>query len=238
MFVAIFLPITISAGFWQLQRATEKEQILASQQAMQEAPRQDFSNLSMAEEHQYRRVTVSGERKLEQVFLVDNKVRSGRIGYEILFPLQVVVAQENYWLIVNRGWIGAGLDRSVLPAIPPLDTELQLTGHLYQALGKPLVLAEEVWSPGVSPLRIQHFDQDKMTKYLKGKVYPYVLRLAESPFPELKIGWPIVNVQPEKHTAYAVQWFAMALALLMLTVFANSNISAWFRGRSAGKTNE
>ena len=34
--------------------------------------------------------------------------------------------------------------------------------------------------------------------------------------PQTQEYWPLVNARPEKHTAYAFQWFAMALVLLLL----------------------
>ena len=38
-----------------------------------------------------------------------------------------------------------------------------------------------------------------------------------------------VAVQPEKHTAYAVQWFVMAAVLLVMTLIANSNVGSWIK---------
>jgi len=38
-------------------------------------------------------------------------------------------------------------------------------------------------------------------------------------------------VQPSKHTGYAVQWFAMALVLLIMAVIANSNLADWLKQR-------
>jgi cytochrome oxidase assembly protein ShyY1 len=40
-------------------------------------------------------------------------------------------------------------------------------------------------------------------------------------------------VQPAKHTGYAVQWFVMALVLLLMTLIANSNLAEWLKQRSA-----
>ena len=257
-FTLFFLPVTLTAGFWQLHRAEEKREILAAQSALHANAPVAFSSVgngdnlkggnksAVSAEHsasalaqRYLRVTASGELHPQQVFLIDNRVHGGRPGYEVLVPLKVVMdGGEAFWLMVNRGWIAGGLDRSQLPAIPPLGKTPTFSGYLYQPFGKHLVLADDIWTPGVSPLVIQHFDHDKLEHYLGAKVYPYSLRLEESPSRELKTRWIIVNVQPEKHTAYAVQWFAMAFALVILTVFANSNISTRFARNSAAKPDE
>lgn len=258
-FTLFFLPVTLSAGFWQLHRAEEKREILSAQSTLHanapiafagvgngdDSTGADSSSVHSPEHNErtlaqrYLRVTATGEVHPQQVFLIDNRIHGGRPGYEVLIPLKVVMdGGESLWLMVNRGWLGGGLDRSQLPAIPPLAESPTFSGYLYQPFGKHLVLADDVWAAGVSPLVIQHFDHDKLEHYLGGKVYPYSLRLEESHNRELKNNWIIVNVQPEKHTAYAVQWFAMAFALVILTVFANSNISTRFARNSAAKLDE
>jgi len=257
-FTLFFLPVTLSAGFWQLHRAEEKREILADQSALHANAPVAFASVGNGDEltegnkpaassehsdsplaQRYLRVTASGEIHPQQVFLIDNRVHGGRPGYEVLVPLKVVMdGGEAFWLMVNRGWLAGGLDRSQLPAIPSLGEASTFSGYLYQPFGKHLMLADDIWTPGVSPLVIQHFDRDKLERYLGAKVYPYSLRLEESPNRELKVRWIIVNVQPEKHTAYAVQWFAMAFALVILTVFANSNISTRFARNSAAKLDE
>lgn len=254
-FTLFFLPVTLSAGFWQLHRAEEKREILAAQSALQTRPPVAFasvgnSNVGNVEDssveqgggplaQRYLRVTATGEIHPRQVFLLDNRIYAGRPGYEVLVPLKVVMdGGDVFWLMVNRGWLAGGPDRSQLPVIPPLDETSRFSGYLYQSPGKHLLLADDVWLPGVSPLVIQHFDREKLEHYLGAKVYPYSLRLEESLNRELKTHWIIVNVQPEKHTAYAVQWFAMAFALVVLTVFANSNIGSRFVGNTAPKSDK
>ncbi|OUS13974.1 hypothetical protein A9Q89_00425 [Gammaproteobacteria bacterium 53_120_T64] len=243
-FTVFFLPVTLSAGFWQLHRAEEKTDILAAQGALRNKPPVMFTSLqsrfdapsddggeSLAQ--RYLRVIAEGDIHPQQVFLIDNRVQGGRPGYEVLLPMQVrLVSGEMGWLMINRGWIAGGLDRSQLPAIPAMLEGSKVLGYLYKPLAEPLLLAADIWAANQSPLVIQHFDQAKLESYLGASVYPYMLRLEESHPGSLRVDWLIVSAQPEKHTAYAVQWFSMALALLILTVFANSNIATYFSGRS------
>mgnify|MGYP000143624448 CR=1 FL=1 len=61
----------------------------------------------------------------------------------------------------------------------------------------------------------------------------YQLRLDQDSPGALQTGWAAVSVQPAKHTGYAVQWFVMALVLLLMTLIANSNLVEWLKQRSA-----
>ncbi|OUS10968.1 hypothetical protein A9Q90_00220 [Gammaproteobacteria bacterium 54_18_T64] len=244
-FTVFFLPVTLSAGFWQLHRAEEKREILAAQGALHNKPPVLFSSLRSGLEElndgsdghlaqRYLRVIADGELHPQQVFLIDNRVQGGRPGYEVLLAMKVVLATgEATWLMVNRGWLAGGLDRSQLPTIPAMLGGEKVSGYLYKPLAEPLLLAADIWAANVSPLVIQHFDQTKLEHYLGASVYPYMLRLEESHPGSLRVDWLIVSAQPEKHTAYAVQWFTMALALVILTLFANSNVAIYFVRRSA-----
>jgi len=249
-FTLFFLPLTLSAGFWQLHRADEKREILAAQGALYNKPPLMFSSLRSGFEvskdgddthraQRYLRVIAEGEMHPQQVFLLDNRVQGGRPGYEVLLPMKVVLGTgETTWLMVNRGWLAGGLDRSQLPTLPAMLEASRVSGYLYKPLGEPLLLAEDVWAANETPLVIQHFDQTKLEHYLGASVYPYMLRLEESHPASLRVDWIIVSAQPEKHTAYAVQWFTMALALVILTLFANSNIATYFTRRPAQTEDE
>ena len=57
--------------------------------------------------------------------------------------------------------------------------------------------------------------------------YAYQLRLDRDSPGALQTGWPTVAVQPEKHTAYAVQWFTMAAVLVIMAISAMSNLTSW-----------
>ena len=70
-----------------------------------------------------------------------------------------------------------------------------------------------------------------MAAMLDTMLYPYSVRLdADSPG-ALTVDWPLVNMAPEKHRAYAVQWFCMALALLLIFLWRSSNVGAWLKQR-------
>ena len=47
---------------------------------------------------------------------------------------------------------------------------------------------------------------------------PFEVRLEPGPA-SYRVDWPIVSMSPSKHVGYAVQWFALAAALLGLFIY-------------------
>ena len=229
LFTLVFLPVTIVLGFWQLGRAEEKRLIEAEFQGREVAARVDLDGLDRGVDHQYRRVLARGSFDLDHLILLDNRVRQGRPGYEVITPFQL--AASGRWVLVNRGWIPAGASRDQLPAVPPIAGEVTLSGYLYQSPGKPFTLGAEQWRARW-PQRLQNLDIPAVSAHLGLDLSPWTLRLDEGSPGALRVGWEVINVQPEKHTAYAVQWFGLAVALVVLALFANSNLGALMRRRS------
>ena len=126
-------PLLVVLGFWQLDRADEKQRILDQYNTNQQAPPAMVSDLMGDSNLQYRSAWLVGELDSQRRLILDNRVKNGRPGYEILEALSIVGLGQK--VLVNRGWVPASLDRNQLPEIPPLLGSNQLRGALYQTLG-------------------------------------------------------------------------------------------------------
>lgn len=223
VFVAIFLPLTIGLGFWQLSRGAEKQALLEESLLRQQAAAVALETVDVTASNQYRPVVATGRFDNQHPILLDNRVRRGQPGYEVITPFQL--SASGAWVLVNRGWIEAMPSRDRLPAIAVVDGLVTLRGYLYSSPGKPFTLGDEQWR-NTWPQVVQNLELPLVAEKLGVAVAPATLRLQEDSPAAFQVGWEVVNVQPQKHVAYAVQWFAMALALAILAIFANSNLSA------------
>ena len=229
LFVLFFLPVTVSLAFWQVDRAEEKNNLLSIYKGRAEAAPISLSLVKSSyaqsgnqiESPDYVRVNIDGKYDNQSTLLLDNRVSNGRPGYDVISPFKAVNGQ---WILVNRGWIAADLDRRILPEIPIITAPVSINGYLYRSPGKQIMLGDDPWVKGESPVVIQSLDPEIISKKLGTKFYDFSLRLNASEIGALKTGWPVVNVQPRKHTGYAFQWSALALALIVLAIFANSNL--------------
>ncbi len=216
LFIFSFIALFIGLGTWQLKRAQQKEIILANFHArMTQSPliATDLTATASPADKRFYRVTLTGHFDNAHTFLLDNKTFQRQIGYEIytLFTAQGVVAP----ILVDRGFIPLGASRNHLPLIKPITGRVTITGMLntppaYAALG---AMYEEK-KPLTWPLRVQFIELKPLQTLLpqKENFYPYILLLTPQD--------PVI-MGPEKHKGYAVQWFALALTLLILFVVLN-----------------
>ena len=103
-------PLLVVLGFWQLDRADEKQRILDQYNTNQQAPPAMVSDLMGDSNLQYRSAWLVGELDSQRRLILDNRVKNGRPGYEILEALSVVGLGQK--VLVNRGWVPASLDRN------------------------------------------------------------------------------------------------------------------------------
>ncbi len=210
--VLFFLPVLLRLGFWQLERAEEKQQLLTVYQQQRELPAVPLNELPEEKRNVYRSVTMTGYYDAKQYWLLDNQPRSGKVGYEVVMPL--IVGERR--VLINRGWIEAAKTRDQLPKI---DTPLQqvvVNGYLYPMQTNAVIKHSESDLTVDWPKRVLQLDVQAASVALQAKVDPLLLRLDDDSPSALLTEWPVINTQPEKHQGYAVQWFAMALALICL----------------------
>jgi surfeit locus 1 family protein len=234
---AVLLPMLLSLSWWQLQRADEKAAISAQWQQRQQEPARPLLEIdsTQAQDLAYLPVALRGEFVQDHYFLLDNRIHKGKFGYEVLAIM--LLADSQRAVLVNRGWIAGDPSRQSLPDIDNIGGQQTVLGHIYVPPGAPYLLGESSPEPGW-PKRVQAVEMDKLQMAFStvspATLFPYTVRIEPNSNNALTVGWQVVNTSPEKHTAYAVQWFAMAAALLILFVLRSSNI--WqLVTRSTGK---
>lgn len=211
-------------GFWQLRRADEKQALLDAQYAAQMSVALDLNQRIPGEPEleaiRYRKATLQGHYDDAHQLLLDNQVHDGRPGYLVFTPF--LPANGQAAVLVNRGWLPLGRDRRVVPDLS-IDTPVeQLRGRINRFPDVGIRLAGG-GTPGEGwPVRTQYVDLAALGVKFGYALAPFQLELdADQPAGYLR-DWRInVVIPPEKHRAYAVQWFGLALTLSTL-MFWNS----------------
>ncbi len=213
----LMLPVLLRLGFWQLGREEEKRALLAVYDSRQVEPPAPLTSLDLSSDLQYRQVEFSGQPDNEHIFLLDNRIYQGRVGYEVL---QAVTSDSGMTVFINRGWVPQGATREELPQIAALPARMQVRGTVYVPVGEAVILSEELMAPGW-PKVIQELNTLAMQRAaeLQGPLFPHTVRVAEGVDGALVRHWPVINLSPEMHRGYAVQWFAMATMLTLLYLY-------------------
>lgn len=218
--VLLMCALLLSLGFWQLDRAQQKRVLQQAYDSRRDdAPMQIRDDAAAAPAWRYRRAQATGEYLADRQFLLDNRVHQGRVGYHVLTPLRL--QRSGVVLLVNRGWVPQGATRADLPALPAPQTEVRIEGLIDFPPDKVFALGEgEDRDPGW-PKVLQRVRPDLQAQQLGARLLPLVLLLGpEQPHGFVRDWNPIV-MGPERHVGYAVQWFALAAALMILYILAH-----------------
>ena len=215
------LPLLIALGIWQLGRSEEKRVFL--EQQGQELASSEIIQLSKASEDnvdrlRYKKVQATGHYDQAHQFLIDNQISAGKAGYFVLTPF--VLQGEAKAVLVNRGWVPLNQQRSILPDLQIGSEQTQVTGRINQfpSVGIKLAGAEiptEGW-----PSVVQVVDSSVLAKKLGYSIFPFQIELDKDQPEGFKREWQTTTMMlPEQHTAYAIQWFALALTLTILFIW-------------------
>ncbi len=206
-----------SLGLWQLHRAQEKQAYLEEMaDRAHVAPVALPSALNDPEAWRYRRVLAEGRYDASMQFLLDNQVLDGRVGYRVLTPLRLEGRPEA--VLVDRGWVPAAADRRILPEVSVASRWRRLVGVVYVPYGEGFRIGPVTDEPVGWPRRIQYLDFEALAQMLPYPLAPYVLRLDGTEPDGFVRRWPTAPFSPQRHLGYAVQWFALAAAVLAIAL--------------------
>lgn len=214
----VFL-ILIKLGFWQIDRALEKEQRqqriseLSQRQALSLAQLLTLSGLQDGINDLP--IQLKGDFVGDKVFLLDNQPNKGRLGYRVY----QIIESNGDAILVNLGWVQGSIDRNILPEISPITGQHTITGNVREVEVGIQLQAQNLTNPSW-PLRVQQIELDKFSQLIDKKLLPFVVYLDKKETIGYIKNWQPIVMPPEKHRAYAFQWFSLALAWISLMVWA------------------
>ncbi|MCH9690521.1 MAG: SURF1 family protein [Gammaproteobacteria bacterium] len=212
---AVLFPLLLWLGSWQLQQGADKARLQANITARLSAQPEPPKTLQQLQA--FTPVRLQGHYT-DELFYLDNRIRNGVIGYEIL---QVFAVGSERWL-VNRGWVSTDAQRGQLPNLAPLKGTKMITGFLY-----PVTVSNTVGHE--KGPRIQQLDS-QLSGALNLLHPQWTVRLSADSQTVLYTGWQLINTSSQRHQAYAVQWFTMAAVLPILWVLGATNLRKKYWG--------
>lgn len=221
--VVLFI-VMLKLGFWQLSRAEEKQ--VWQQEITQRQQQLPLNITQLTQLINTQDTNLSGYRLnvtatpiLQKLIMLDNQIYQGKVGYLVFQPLAVKGTES--WILLELGFIEAGLSRNQLPQVLELINEQQFNGRVYQKQLNPFsheLNPEHGW-----PKRIQNLNIKQLENQLNHSLLNVVLQPEQALASNLPHPWQPIPMPAKKHQGYALQWFSLAGALLILMLIIICN---------------
>lgn len=212
----LIIAMFIRLGFWQLNRAEEKRQMLSTHHQLEhQTPGiwQSGQNAPL----QYQPIRVQGHF-IPVVFLYDNQHYHHQVGYHVISPLMV---SSDHVILVDRGWVPGDVTRRSFPSINTPSHRIHIQGSVYYPSKNNWLLGQSLEKVKTNLVVVELIDTQLISQFLHKTVYPFIIRLAKHEMHGFQREWTVVSMPPQRHQGYALQWFAMALIVLIVMVVLN-----------------
>lgn len=215
-FGALMVAVFSALGSWQLRRAVQKEGMLENVAAA--LSRGTTHPLAEAGRLPGGYDWAAGEGRFlpAPALLLDNQRRGQAVGVRVFAPFQPTQGPA---MLVDLGWLPLPGDRR-LPDVAAPAGEQSLRGLLAPAPTAGLALGPPYVVHDAHRWLMTRVDLPALSAGLKLPLAPRVLRLD----PALPLGYArdldvLPNtLPPERHRGYALQWFGLAAASLVISL--------------------
>jgi surfeit locus 1 family protein len=221
---AAVLALLVIAGFcrlalWQTHRAFEKDVMLERYAARAHTPPLPLSAVvAHGEDVADLPVQLRGHFDNSRTLFLDNQPQDRQSGFHVYTPF--LPDGDTRFILVNRGWLARSQNASLLPLI---------TAAAATEINGTLALPSAFYTVGSTdyqqrPLRVPRLEMDQLSAALGVELRPFVLRLDAAAPDGFSRKWsPAASLAmgPEKHRAYAFQWWALAAAVLVVFIVVN-----------------
>jgi surfeit locus 1 family protein len=209
----------VALGRWQWQRGdyrTAQWQSFEREDGVRDADAATLGSLP-----RYTRVRLQGRFDGDHQFLLDNISEGGRVGYYVVTPL---LTADGAAVLVNRGFVPGSGYRERLPdvAIAADAAPRTITARVGMLPVAGLASGSVPPSGTSSWPRVASFPSEAdLAAALPYALTPGVLLLDDATDDGLLRHWQPPGLEPARHYAYAVQWWAFAVLALVLFVVLN-----------------
>ena len=205
-------------GFWQVDRAAQKERLFASFAGAAEQTPVTLDQARRAENPgRYPLVGVRGRYDAVHTYVLDDQTHDGKVGsvaYAVFEP-----ADGSAPILVDRGFIARN-ERGEKPVIPPLPAGEQQLSALYAPppgsglrLGGNALPRQKSW-----PKQSIYIDIGEVGADAGRRLDAKILLLAPEAGSVFVREWRPNVFPPERHRAYAFTWFTLAAVVVVVFI--------------------
>jgi surfeit locus 1 family protein len=213
------LVMLVSLGRWQLDRADEKRVLYDSFAAGSDATRTiDVGTQALP---RYQHVEAKGHYDASRQVLIDNMFDGEKVGYYVITPFEL---EGGGWVLVNRGFVPLGKNRADHPQVPvPGDSRL-IRGRADHLPAAGIQMGQRAVLSPPFPVVANFPTHDELAQLIPVPHWTAasdVIALDPAEPDGYARHWAPPGFPPMRHIGYAVQWFGLAIALLVIYFVTN-----------------
>jgi len=210
--------VTAALGFWQLDRARQKEELALAIARNRAQPPLTAQDLQQGNPMRlvHRPVLLRGTWAADHTVFLDNRQMDGRVGFYVVTPLQL--AGSNAAVLVQRGWVPRNFQqREQLPTVATLPGTVEIAGRI----APPPARLYQFDAAASGPIR-QNLDLGAFAAETRLNLLPVSVLQTGAASEGLLRNWPETGGRgPETNYGYAFQWWSLSALIAILY--------AWFQ---------
>lgn len=217
LLILAVIALTVRLGFWQRDRAHQKEALEANVLRYEHAtPFVAGSAPVVLKAVEFRRVRASGRFLPDQAVFLDNRPYRDQPGFYVVMPMRLA---DGGTVLVNRGWLPRNSsDRTAIAPFTTPGGEVSIEGIARADASR----AFELGSGGsAAHQRIrQNLEVAAYARETGLPLQPYVIQQTSDSGDGLVRDWPQPTQDVGRNYGYMVQWWAMAAAAAGFGLYA------------------
>jgi cytochrome oxidase assembly protein ShyY1 len=217
LLILLVVVVTVRLGFWQRDRAHQKEALEARITQFENAPALPVSAAPVAlKDVEFHRVKARGSFVADKVVYLDNRPYNDQPGFYVVMPFKLV---DGGYVLVNRGWLPRNLSsrETIAPYTTP-SGEVEIEGIARADASRAFELGQG--GSAAHHLIRQNLDLAEYAAETGLPLQSFVIQQSGDARDGLVRDWPAPTTGVERNYGYMLQWWGMAAAALVFGVYA------------------
>ncbi|KXU90073.1 hypothetical protein CI15_07865 [Paraburkholderia monticola] len=217
LLILLVVAVTMRLGFWQRDRAHQKEALEARITQFENAPALPVSAAPLAlKDVEFHRVKARGSFVADKVVYLDNRPYNDQPGFYVVMPFKLV---DGGYVLVNRGWLPRNLSsrETIAPYTTP-SGEVEIEGIARADASRAFELGEG--GSAAHRLIRQNLDVASYASETGLPLQSFVIQQTGDVRDGLVRDWPVPTTGVERNYGYMLQWWGMAAAALAFGLYA------------------
>jgi cytochrome oxidase assembly protein ShyY1 len=217
LLIVLVVVVTVRLGFWQRDRAHQKEALEAHITQFENAPALPVSAAPIAlKDVEFHRVSARGTFIADKVVYLDNRPYNDQPGFYVVMPFKLV---DGGYVLVNRGWLPRNMvNRETIAPYTTPPGEVEIEGIARADASRAFELGQN--GSAAHQLIRQNLDVAAYATETGLPLQSFVIQQTGKLGDGLVRDWPAPTTGVERNYGYMFQWWGMAAAALGFGLYA------------------